>query len=296
MDIEKLDWTLLRSFLAVIDQGSLLAAARHLGTYQPTLSRQIGELESQLGMPLFERTGRGLAATAAGLAIVDAARRMAAAAADVQQALRGTRTSNIGRVRVSASQVVANFLMPSFIAAFRVRNPGIEIDLVSSNAVSNLLRREADIAIRMARPTQSSLIARRLGECPLGAFAAQAYLQRRGVPRRLSDLAKHDLLGLDRDDDLLRGLQRAGVMLSREAFSVRTDDQVAYARLVEEGAGIGFLAEFTARRLPAVQAVLPRLATASMPLWLVVHREIRGSALIRAVYDALADDLPPRLA
>jgi len=296
MDIERLNWTLLRSFLAVIDHGSLLRAARGLGTYQPTLSRQIGELEIQLGVPLFERTGRGLTPTVAGRSIVEAARRMAAASREIEETLRGTGDSKSGSVRVSASQVVANFLMPAFIAPFRVRHPGIQIDLVSSNEVSNLLRRQADIAIRMARPTQSSLIARRLADCPLGAFASERYLTRRGIPRRISDLAHHDLLGLDRDEYLLRGLQGAGILLSREAFSVRTDDQVAYARLVEEGAGIGFLAEFTARRLQGVQAVLPRLATAKMPLWLVVHREIRGSALIRTVYDALASGLPPLLA
>ena len=295
MDVERLDWTLLRSFLAVIDHGSILGAAKSLGTYQPTLSRQIGELESQVGVPLFERTGRGLTPTTAGSSIIDAARRMAAAAMEVEVSLRGATASSTGSVRVSASQVVANFLMPAFIAAFRVRHPGIQIDLVSSNEVSNLLRRQADVAIRMARPTQSSLIARRLADCPLGAFASDTYLKRNGAPRRLSDLANHDLLGLDFDDYLLRGLQEAGVSLNREVFSVRTDDQVAYARLVEEGAGIGFLAEFTARRLLDVKAVLPRLANVKMPLWLVVHREIRGSALIRTVYDALARDLPALL-
>ena len=292
MDIQKLDWSLLRSFLAVIDHGSLRRAAKTLATYQPTLSRQIGELESQLGVPLFERTGRGLAPTSAGRSIVEAARRMAAAAMEVEEGLRGTRDSGSGVVRVTASQVVANFLMPEFIAAFRIRHPGIQIDLVSSNETSNLLRREADIAIRMVRPTPSSLIARRLADCPVGAFASRAYLKRRGVPRRVSDLAHHDLLGLDQDESLLRGLEEAGISLSREAFSVRTDDQVAYARLVEEGAGIGFLAEFSARRLRGVAAVLPRLAGARMPLWLVVHREIRGSRLIRTAYDALAQDLP----
>ena len=292
MDVRRLDWSLLRSFLAVIDHGSLLAAARSLGTYQPTLSRQIGELESQVGVPLFERTGRGLSPTSAGRSIVEAARRMAAAALEVEAGLRGVGAASTGTVRVSASQVAANFLMPSFIAALRLRHPGIQIELVSSNELSNLLRRQADIALRMARPTQSALIARRLADCPLGAFASQDYLQRRGVPRRISDLAQHELLGLDRDDYLLRGLHDAGLALERDAFSVRTDDQVAYARLVEAGAGIGFLAEFAARRLQRVKAVLPRMATATMPLWLVVHREIRGNALIRTVYDALAHDLP----
>jgi len=295
MEPAQLDWKLLRSFLAVIDTGSLLGAARSLGTYQPTLSRQIGELESQLGVPLFERTGRGLTPTLAGRSIVDAARRMALAASEVEERLRGVGAQSVGTVRVSASQVVANFLLPAFVAKFRSQNPGIHLEIVSSNEVSNLLRREADIAIRMARPTQSSLVARRLAQCPMGAFAAEKYLKRYGTPSRVADFAHHVLVGQDRDDHLLRGLQEAGVAMAREAFSVRTDDQVAYARLVEEGVGIGILAEFTARRLQGVKAVLPRFATASMPLWLVVHREIRGSPLIRTVYDSLAEDLPGRM-
>lgn len=292
MDIRHLDWTLLRAFLAVIDSGSLLAAARRLGSYQPTLSRQIGELEVQLGVVLFERTGRGLVPTAAGRAIVEPARRMEAAAAAVTQGVHGVRESRNGVVRISASQVVGNFLMPGLIAGLRERHPGIRIALVASNESSNLLRREADIALRMVRPVQGSLVARRLALCPMGAFASGDYLRRRGVPRRLQDLAQHDLVGQDRDDSLLRALQQAGIGLPREAFAVRTDDQVAYAALVQAGAGIGFLAGFTARRLAGVQALLPRAATVTMPLWLVVHREIRGNGVIRAVYDDLARELP----
>ncbi len=296
MDTSALDWSLVRSFLAVIDEGSLLGAARKLGSYQPTLSRQIAQLEKQLGTALFERTGRGLIPTEAGNAIIEAARRMELAASDVEKSLKGVGKSLRGSIRISASEVVAHFLMPNCITNLRLAYPEIHVDLVASNVTSNLLRREADIALRMVDPTQGSLIARRIGDCPLGAFASSSYLSRRGRPIRAVDLMRHDLVGMDSDDSLLRGLRAFGMRLERSHFAVRTDDQVAYARLVEEGAGIGFLTHFTAARLKKVQQVLPRLVAPKMPLWLVTHREIRSSALIQATYEHLAAHLPTLIA
>jgi DNA-binding transcriptional LysR family regulator len=292
MQLNRLDWTLLRSFLAVIDAGSLLGAAKRLGSYQPTLSRHITELESQLGVPLFERTGRGLRPTSAGLAIVDPARAMAQAAQAVESSLDSAAQIDCGSVRMSAATVVANYLMPACVAQLRVRHPGIEIEVVASNEVSNLLRRDADIALRMVQPTQESLVARRIAVMPMGAFASKAYLKRRGRPSKAAELVQHDLVGLDADDRLLQGLRDAGLVLTRKAFAVRCDDQVACTRLVEQGAGIGFMPTFVAQQLKAVERVLPRLSAPALPVWLVVHREIKGNPLIRTVYDELADAVP----
>lgn len=295
ISINRLDWTLLRSFLAVIDAGSLLGAARRLGTYQPTLSRQIAELESQLGVPLFERTGRGLSPTEAARAIVDAARQMAQAAGAVESSLRRTADADTGSVRISASAAMAFHLLPPCLAQMRLRHPGIEIDLVASNAVSNLLRREADIALRMVRPTQGTLIGRRIGELPMGAFASRAYLDRRGRPKRLADLVRHDLVGMDADDAIIRGLQAAGIALTRDNFSVRCDDHLVYNRLVEEGAGIGMMPLFVGNRLQGLERVLPRVTGPTLPLWLLVHRELKGNPVIRSAYDLLAGEIPKAL-
>jgi DNA-binding transcriptional LysR family regulator len=292
MHLNRLDWTLLRSFLAVIDSGSLLGAAKRLGTYQPTLSRQITELESQLGVPLFERTGRGLRPTSAGLAIVDAARGMAEAAQAVESSVSSAAQTDRGSVRISAAAVVANYLMPACVAQLRARHPGIEIEVVASNEVSNLLRRDADIALRMVQPTQESLVARRVAAMPMGAFASKAYLKRRGRPLNASELVQHDLVGLDADDQLIQGLRDAGLLLTRQAFAVRCDDQVACTRFVEQGAGIGFMPLFVAQQLKSVERVLPGLSAPTMPVWLVVHREIKGNPLIRAAYDQLVEAVP----
>jgi DNA-binding transcriptional LysR family regulator len=292
----RFDWALVRSFLAVLDAGSLMGAARQIQARQPTLSRHVAELEAQLGTPLFERTGRGVRPTAAALALADGARQMQAGAEAMSLTTVRSRQARSGSVRVTTSQVAANYLLPPLLARLQHEEPGIQIDLVSSNQVSNLLRREADIAVRMVRPAQGSLVARKLGEVAILACAHRDYLQRAGSPRRPEDLLQHRLLGYDSDDTIVRGFARMGLVLPRAAFAVRTDDQVAYGQLVAAGVGIGFLAAYTLRQWPGVVPVLPALQIPPLPCWLAVHREIRASALVRRVYDFLAETVPPALA
>ena len=292
---DRFDWALVKSFLAVLDAGSLMGAARRLNAQQPTLSRHVAELESQLGTPLFERTGRGVTPTAAALAIADAARQMESGALALSRGLAVARSAQAGTVRISTSVVAATWLLPPVIAALQLTEPGIAIELVATNQLTNLLRREADIAVRMVRPAQSSLVARKLGEVPIVAAAHRSYLQRAGTPREPRELGGHRLIGYDRDDTIERGFARLGQPLAREQFAVRTDDQVAYGRLVACGAGIGFLARYNVRHLPGVVALLPRLEIPPLPCWLAVHREIRSNPLVRRVYDFLAEAVPHEL-
>jgi len=289
------DWALVRSFLAVLDAGSVSAAAKRSGARQPTLSRHVAELEAQLGAPLFERTGRGVVPTGAALAIVDAARRMEDAALALSRGLASARSLTRGAVRVTTSQVAATWLLPTVLARLQREHPEIEIELVASNELTNLLRREADIAVRMVRPVQQSLIARKLGEIEIVAAAHQRYLADAPPLRVPEDLAAHRLIGFDRDDAIIRGAARMGLVLSRGDFALRTDDQVAYGRLVAAGAGIGFVARYNLRDWPGVVAVLPALAVGALPCWLAVHREIRSNPLVRTVYDFLASEIPPLL-
>lgn len=289
------DWGLVRSFLAVLDAGSLMGAARQTGAQQPTLSRHVAELEAQLGVALFERTGRGVQPTAHALAIAEAARQMQSGAEGLARTLARGREATSGTVRITASEVAASYLLPAVLAQLQQSEPEIQIELVASNQVSNLLRREADIALRMVRPAQGSLVARKLGEVAIVACAHASYLQRAGTPRTAAELRQHRLVGYDRDPTIERGCARLGLPLARASFVLRTDDQVAYSRLVAAGAGIGFLAAYNLRQLPGVQVVLPRLAIPALPCWLAVHREIRGSARVRRVYDFLAEALPSEL-
>jgi DNA-binding transcriptional LysR family regulator len=290
------DWALVKSFLAVLDAGSLMGAARRLQAQQPTLSRHVAELESQLGMPLFERTGRGVVPTAAALAIADAARQMQDGAEQLGRTLVRSRDATTGTVRISASEVAAAWLLPPVLAGLQRAEPGIQVELVASNTLANLLRREADIAVRMVRPAQASLVARKLGEVPIVAAAHESYLARAGTPRLPADLLRHTLIGYDRDETLLRGFSAMGFPAAREQFALRTDDHVSYGRLVASGAGIGFVAAYNAACWPGVVAVLPMLKIQPLPCWLAVHREIRGNRVVRRAYDFLAQALPPLLA
>lgn len=290
------DWSLVRSFLAVLDAGSLLAAARRSGAQQPTLSRHIAQLEGQLGAPLFERTGRGVTPTALALHIADGARRMADGAEALAQARVGAAQRRGGTVRLTSSQVASCWLLPPLLAELQRREPEVQVELVASNAITNLLRREADIAVRMVRPAQQSLVARKLGEVAIVAAAHQDYLARAGLPRTPADLLRHRLIGYDRDESLLRGFHAAGQAVTREHFALRTDDQVAYGRLVAAGAGIGFVARYNLAHWPGVVPILPMLKVPALPCWLAVHREIRGNPLVRRVYDFLVQALPPALA
>lgn len=281
------DWTLMRSFLAVIEAGSLQGAARRLTSTQPTIGRHVMQLEEQLGCALFERTGRKLLPTRAAEAIAEHARQMAEGADAVARALSATQDAPTGTVRISASQMAACYLLPPMLTRVRLAHPALQIELVSTNAVSNLLRREADIAVRMVRPEQSSLVARKVGEVGVGAYASVDYLARRGAPTSPGALVTHDLIGMDEDDTLLRGFAALGTPVTRESFVFRTDDHVACWQAVRAGVGIGFVSHFAAATDPGVRRVLPDLPVPPLPIWLAVHREIRGNTAIRAVYDLL---------
>ena len=291
----KFDWTLVRSFLAALDQGSLLGAARVLQSSQPTIGRHIAELESQLGVVLFERTGRGLKPLAMALKLADSARAMESSAHQLQRSVSSLDEAVSGTVRITASQTVSCALLPPLLSRLRQKLPGIQIELVASNEVSNLLRREADIAVRMVQPDQASLVAKRIGKMGIGAYAHRGYLQNAGTPREPAELLAHALIGSDKNEDIIRGFAALGFPVKREQFSFRSDDLMAHWHAVKSGMGIGFIADYLARTDADVVAVLPMLKIPALPVWLAVHREIRTNKRIRAVYDFLGNTLPGAL-
>ncbi|WP_440108450.1 LysR family transcriptional regulator [Acidovorax sp. BL-A-41-H1] len=289
---QNFDWGLVRSFLAALDQGSLLGAARVLDASQPTIGRHIAELESQLGVVLFERTGRGLLPTASALRLAESARAMEAGAHQLARSVSGAETAISGSVRITASEPVACVLLPPVLARMRQALPDVQVELVASNEVTNLLRREADIALRMVRPDQASLVAKRIGSVKLGAFGHRDYLRRKGTPRQPPELLQHELIGGDRNEEILQGFATMGYPVERGHFAFRTDNLMAYWAAVRAGLGIGFVATYMARTDPDVVPVLPMLPLPELPIWLTVHREIRTSRRIRAVYDFLAAEVP----
>ncbi|MBB3950762.1 LysR family transcriptional regulator [Aureimonas jatrophae] len=281
-------WDLYRSFAAVIDEGSLSAAARRLGLTQPSVSRHVELLEQAVGGTLFVRSQRGLSPTDRALALAPHAREMLAIAAALRRTASADPGAVEGTVRITASEVMALERLPPVLADLRRRHPGLAIELVSSNALDDLLQRRADIALRMVEPVQKALLARRLGNVALGLHARRDYLEHRGTPRTLADLAGHDLIGPDTDAPGTRAMLDLLPGLRRENFALRTDSHVAHLAAIRAGFGIGVCQVALAAPHPDLVRVLPDAFAPALPLWLAMHEDLRGVSRCRAVFDALA--------
>lgn len=281
-------WDLYRSFLSVVRLGSLSAAARELELTQPTLGRHIAELESDLGAALFVRSQSGVSPTEAALALRPHAEAMEAAAAALVRASSGTAGEPEGSVRLTASEFVGVEVLPAILSAFREAHPKIAVELSLSNLNQDLLRRDADIAVRMARPTQTALIARRLGSVAIGLYAHHSYIARHGMAKSVADLANHALIGFDADTVALRAYRQTGLPISREMFAFRSDSEHAQLAALRSGFGIGGCQAKVAARNPDLVPVLPRDFRVELEMWLVMHEDQRGIRRVRLLYDHLA--------
>jgi DNA-binding transcriptional LysR family regulator len=288
-------WDHYRSFLAVARRGSLSAAARELELTQPTLGRHIAALEESLGTDLFTRSQAGLRPTRAALELMPHAEAMAAAAEAMQRAASGEAQDARGAVRLTASEMVGVEVLPPMLTAFGAAHPQIEIELVLSNLTQDLLRREADIAVRMVAPTQKALIARKLGKIAVGLFAHRDYLARHGRPKTLDDLAHHAMIGFDADSSAFRSV-RGMIAVSREMFAFRSDSDHAQLAMLRAGFGIAGCQAGIAARDRNLVPVLPGKIALSLDVWLVMHEDLRNTRRVRLLYDHLARLLSAYLA
>lgn len=284
----QLDWTLVQSFAAVTREGSLSGAARKLGQSQPTIGRHIKALESALGVDLFTRAARGLVPTDAGLEILDYAREMEQAAARLRLAAEGRADDLSGTVRITSSVVMSNSVLPGIIADMRQTLPDIQIELVPSNTTENLIFREADIAIRMYRPTQLDVITRHITDSQTGIYAATSFLDRVGRPANSDEGMKMDFIGFDKSDLIIRIMGDVGLHVTRDFFPIRCDDQAVYWSLVCAGCGIGAAQRFIGDAEPKVEQILPEITLPHLPIWLAAPEALRSNKRIRAVWDHLA--------
>lgn len=290
-----LDWSLVRSFLAVAESGSLSGAAQALNQSQPTMGRHIKQLESDMALQLFERQPRGLRLTEAGENLLEPARAMRAAFAQIALRAAGQDAALSGTVRITASVIVAHFVLPPMLAKMRAEEPDIQIELAPTDSSENLLFREADIAIRMYRSTQLDVVTKHVADTPLGIYGAQDYLQRKGVPQRLEDLTEHDLIGYDRDERIIKGMHAMGWPVHRNWFGLRCDDQAAYWQLVRAGCGLGFSQVLIGEADPLVTRVLPDTDLSSLPVWLAAPEAMRHTPRIRRVWEMLEAELSAAL-
>ncbi|MFY0634544.1 MAG: LysR family transcriptional regulator [Vannielia sp.] len=290
-----LDWSRVQAFLAVIDAGSLSGAARKLGTSQPTLGRQVKALEDALSTRLFKREPKGLALTEAGAALVEPARAMQEAAMRMELTAAGREEELAGTVRITAPVAVSRWLLPGIIARIRREEPDIQIELVPNDASDNLLFREADIAVRMYQPTQLDIVAKRLGDLPMGLYGAECYFEGRELPATFDAMMAMDLVGNDREERIILGLRRFGMAADRHSFATRVDDQSVYWALVCAGCGLGFAPCMVGDVEPGVVALLRGDPVPALPMWLAAHEELRHVPRVARVWGVLAEALPPLL-
>jgi DNA-binding transcriptional LysR family regulator len=287
----KFDWNRARAFLVTAEEGSLSAAARALDMTQPTLGRQVSALEEELGVSLFERVGRGLNLTPSGLDLLEHVQAMGQAATRLSLLANGHSQEIAGKVCISASEIHAAYLLPSIVNKLRKEQPGIIIEIVSSNNPSDLLRREADIAIRSFRPTEAELISKKITDVEAPLFAAKTYLNKLGIPKTIDDLKNAEFVTIGDVDTFMKGLKQFGVELTEKNFPVQTGSHIVHWELVKQGLGIGIVPMDIGDAEPLVERVLPDLKLMSFPIWLTSHRELRTNKRIRLVFDFLAEEL-----
>lgn len=286
------DWNKVRAFLVTAENGTLSAAARILGQTQPTLSRQVIALEETLGVTLFERIGKRLILTESGKDLLEHAEQMGEAANSFALAASGRTQIIAGLVRISVSDLFSIHLMPKFLLKIQTELPQIEIEIIVSNALSNLQRREADIAIRHVRPTQPELIGKFIGESTADLYASHSWIKKHGEPKTLLEIQNHSIISIGDIDQMISILSENGLALSKDNFLIRTDSGILMWELIRNGLGIGILTSEISNNTPEIKRLLPDIfPPIPVPTWLVTHKELNTSKRIRLVFDMLADYL-----
>ena len=284
-------WELYRSFLAALRTGSLSGAARALKLTQPTIGRHIDTLEKTLGAALFTRSQHGLQPTEAAAELAPHAEAMAASAAALMRAASGASQQIAGTVRLSASEVIGVEVLPPMLASLREQHPRLTLELVVSDEIRDLLRRDVDLAIRNVRPTQTGLMAKKIGTVMLGLHAHRRYLQTHGIPRTPEDLSEHALIGYDQETPAVRSLQASGMRFTRAMFAMRTDSNLAQLAAIRAGYGIGLCQLPLGRRQAELVQLLPKHVAFGLEIWLVMHENLRSNPRMRAVFDHLDGQL-----
>jgi len=284
-------WDFYRTFLTVLKEGSLSAAARDLGLTQPTVGRHIDALEGIIGFQLFIRSPQGLIPTEAALDLKPHAEQLAANAAALLRAATGQGKTVRGTVRISASEVIGIEVLPPMLAALNERHPDLVIELSVSDAVEDLLRQEADIAVRMVAPAQDALITRRIGGIPLGLHAHRRYLDQHGTPEKLEDLRTHRMIGFDRESAFVRAMRKRVPLLEIMRPTLKSDSNLAQMAMIRAGCGIGVCQVELARRDPNLVRLFRTEFELPLETFVVMHETMKTTPRCRVTFDALVEGL-----
>jgi len=291
MNSDEPSWELYRTFLAVLREGSLSGAARLLGITQPTAGRHLDALEASMNMALFIRTQHGLSPTREALVLRPYAEAMESAGAALLRTAAREQDGVRGTVRITASQVISVEVLPPILAALRAQYREMAIELVASDKMEDLLQRDADIAVRMARPSQAALVARRVGDVVLGCFAHRDYLARRGTPQAPDELVQFDLIGIDQENAFTRSVQAELPFLKREAFALRSDDSLVSLAAIRAGFGIGICQIGLARRDANLVQLFQQQVRYRLDTWIAMHEDLRQTPVCKLAYAALVEGM-----
>lgn len=289
--LKNLDWSLIQSFISVAETGSLTQGAKQLGKSQPTMGRNISNIEAMLDTQLFNRERHGLSLTDKGEELLKIAHEMQSSAAKLVLNVAGGSNEMSGTVRITASQVISNFTLPAILAKINAAHPNIEIELHASDDSENLLFHEADIAVRMYRPDQLDIITRHICDIEIGFFASKTYLERVGTPQTIDEMKQLDWIGYDRSELMFKGMRQFGWQVDRSFFKTRCDDQAVYWHMVKAGCGIGVGQVNIGLSDDTIVQLFPDAPIPSIPVWLTAPKALRNSARIRYVYDVLASEI-----
>lgn len=288
----RFDWNRARAFLVTAEEGSLSAAARALGMAQPTLGRQVEALQEELGVVLFERTGRGLELTPSGLDLLDYVRTMGEAASRLSLSASGRAQALEGTIAITASEIDAAFLLPPIVRKLRSSASGLTVDIIAKNSAADLRRREADIAIRNFRPDQPELIARKIKDMTARLYVSERYLESFGRDLTMATVPEADFISLWSPQTYIEGLVQVGLPVERSNVTILTDSHLVHWEMLKSGAGIGMVPEFLGDNTPGiVRALDGAYQPFVFPIWLTTHRELNTSRRVRMVFDFLATEL-----
>jgi len=286
-----ISWDLIRTFRSVARTGSLSAASRELSLTQPTVGRHIDLLEEALKIPLFVRSREGMKITSEGSDLVATADEIAGSVGEFERLASGMDETIEGLVRISANDIFGVLILPRILPEFAKANPNIEIELIVSNTASNLLQRDADVAIRMFRPTQNDLVARKIADLPLGLYAHKNYLKDKPAPKHISELHDHSFIGFDRETSLIDVARHLGEEFAPSDFSFRCDNILSHIEAIRSGLGIGVSLHGLAQEWDDVERVLSDLQLPNLVLWIACHADVRYNKRIRLVMDFLSEHL-----
>ncbi|MFY0682336.1 MAG: LysR family transcriptional regulator [Thalassovita sp.] len=285
------DWNHIRAFLAVVQEGSLSGAARSLGQTQPTLSRQINGLEAALQTSLFIRGTRETTLTDTGAALFEQVQAMADAATQISRIATGRNQTLKGTIKITATDAMVSYVLPKCLKMLREKHPDVHVDLIPSQAQTDLTRHEADIAVRHVRPDQPDLIARWIGDFDVALFASPDYLASLPSPVTAETIAAADFIGFEHPDRLVKQINDLGVPVSADNFKIVATSGVVLYELAAEGLGVALLPTAVAAARFGLVPVLPDLPSIRMPIWLVTHKDVQTNLRIRLCFNLISEAL-----